>query len=281
MVWRAVWARSSCPSAIADGSPRVHRDVTSSGIPTPPIVGLAFRAIALTLGAWRRERHVRPFTAAPAGRPGRGGHRPGHGRHSGGSLRRQVQGQARPKAAADAADPDPVLQRLPREPRAAVRLLRAHRHRPHVRRGRQAGRHHAGRRGRGVPRLAPRASARGPRQHADRRRGRPHRRHPAALGRLPRRADDRVDEQARARRQLGGQPRVRRGLHRAPAHGRRRLHRRRRRRQQPELLPRRLVQRRELRLPRGQRRAHRDRARRSSRPTRSRTSTAPGSASSG
>ncbi len=54
---------------------------------------------------------------------------------------------------------------------------------------------------------------------------------------------------------VGRQPRVRRGLRGAPAHGRRRLHRRRRRRQQPELLPGRHVQRRELRLPGGQRRA--------------------------
>ena len=135
------------------------------------------------------------------------------------------------------ADPAAVVQRLPRQPRAAQRVVGAQRdghaldpvtHLPTPTR--------AERRRCGVPRHPPRPGAQGTPQQPDRRGGRHHRCLPAALGGVPRRAHDRVDEQARARRLRGGQPRVRRGLQGAPADGRRRLHRRRRRCEQPELL---------------------------------------------
>ena len=92
-----------------------------------------------------------------------------------------------------------------------------------------------------------------PAQHDRRRRRRPHRREPADLRAVPRRADDRGDEPPRPRAQLGRQPRVRRGLRRAPADAVRRLPPGRR------LPGRRRLRRRGLRVPRGERRAHVDR----------------------
>ena len=71
-----------------------------------------------------------------------------------------------------------------------------------------------------------------------RRRRRPDRRLADALGRVPRRAHHRGHEQDGARRRLGRQPRVRRGLARAAADAERRLPRRRPRRERRELLPR-------------------------------------------
>ncbi len=91
--------------------------------------------------------------------------------------------------------PDPLDQRLPRQPGAARRLLRADRHDQ--------------RRRRRVPRDA-RSGARGDEpEHRRRLRRRPDRREPAPVGALPRRADDRGDEPDRARLQRGRQPRVR------------------------------------------------------------------------
>ena len=84
-------------------------------------------------------------------------------------------------------------------------------------------------RGRGrLPRQPAANAAPAEPQHPDRFGRRPDRRQPAAVGAVPRRADDRGHERDRPRPQRGGQPRVRRGRHRAPAHAERRLRPRRR-----------------------------------------------------
>ena len=147
-------------------------------------------------------------------------------------------------------DPDPVVQRLPREPRAAVGLQRP------IQTGAPTGTDaDHGRRRRRVPRDAPQAGPRRPR-----------------ATRVTVAAGDMVGaspllsaafhdeptveahEQARPRRHLRGQPRVRRGLQGAPAPPARRLHRRRSDgAQQPELLRRRHLQGREVPVPRRQR----------------------------
>ena len=83
---------------------------------------------------------------------------------------------------------------------------------------------------------------------------------------------DRGAQRAQARRLGGRQPRVRRGLRRAAAHGERRLHRRRRRREQPELVPGRHIRAAPISTTSPPTSSTRARARRSSRRTRSRRS---------
>ena len=162
------------------------------------------------------------------------------------------------------ADPAAVVQRLPRQPRAAERLLGPQHRRPQAR-------------------ARPRDRARRPvdvtqdaggaaylaTHLAQARKGHRNSLTVAAgdlIGASPLLSAAFHDEPTiESMNKLGldasavGQPRVRRGLQGAPADGQGWLHRRRRRGEQPELLPRPQVPRRGLRLPRRQREVRRHR----------------------
>ena len=228
---------------------------------------------------------MHPSTATPRRRPGRGGLRPRHRPRTLGSSRRSGRRATKPKPPQLAdADPAAVVQRLPRQPRAAERLLAAATSSATRSTPRPASRSTPPQDAGGVEYLATHLeqAREGHPQHPDRRRRRHHRRLAAALGRLPRRADHRVDEQARPRRHArwattsstratrssSGWPTAAASTTATAPNNQ-------------NSCPDRHVQRRELRLPRRQRRSTPGRARRSCRRTRSRTSTAPRSASSG